>query len=126
MTVPISVPSVTAGRQPFEFVIVELVGIVGRRQLGAVDQEQRAAQRIGGVRSPIPSRRSRSRPGMLSGRLHREVRVASLFGARATQRGAVGETDLGFVGTDVDDEFAADAMRLWRPADDEIHQVSIY
>ena len=63
VTVPTSVPSASCDPKTFEFVVVELVGILRRRQRIAVDDEQRAAQGIGGgaVVDTVDVR-SRSRP----------------------------------------------------------------
>ncbi len=49
-TLPTSLPSVVTTRKPLELVVVELVGIVDRRQVRGVDEEHIAPQRIRGVR----------------------------------------------------------------------------
>ena len=62
-------------RQTFELMVVELVGFLDRRQVGDVDEEQRAAQRIGGVAvldagraGPAGARRVRAHSSTTKGR----------------------------------------------------------
>jgi hypothetical protein len=111
-------------RQPFEFVVVELVRIVGRRKVGTVDDEQHPAQRVCGVATVDALQAQQKPPGVFPGGFHCVLVQVLVARLASTQNRADGEALLGFVGANLDDDFASDAVRLGHTAHDELHRRS--
>src|SRR5699024_2877912 len=112
--------------EPHQLVVMELVRVLGGRQAGGVHQEEHAAQSVGGVPAVHAGQTHEKPPGMVPGGFHDDLAVG---GARPTscssdQAGAGGEALLGGVGPDLDDESAADAVRLGDAPDEHLHRKS--
>ena len=106
--------------QPLELVVVELVGIVDGRQVGGVDDEQAAPQRIGGVAAADAVEPDQQPAAVLAHRLDHEGPLG-LVTRPGAQRRTRREAAEGIVGADVDDDLAGDAVRLDDPSDYEVH-----
>src|SRR5699024_6244029 len=112
--------------EPHQLVVMELVRVLGGRQAGGVHQEEHAAQSVGGVPAVHAGQTHEKPPGMVPGGFHDDLAVGGVRPASCSsdQAGAGGEALLGGVGPDLDDEFAADAVRLGDAPDDEFHRKS--
>ncbi len=108
-------------RQSFELVVVELVGIVDRRQLRGVDHEQVPAQRIGRVAIGYAGQPDQQPPTVRAGRLDDDVLTAASASRLEPQAVSRRKALVGIVGADVDHELAGDAVGLGHTPDDELH-----
>jgi len=113
---------------PDEFYDHELEGltvrIVGRRKVGTVDDEQHPAQRVCGVATVDALQAQQKPPGVFPGGFHCVLVQVLVARLASTQNRADGEALLGFVGANLDDDFASDAVRLGHTAHDELHRRS--
>src|SRR5690606_39932583 len=96
----------------------------GRRQVSAVHHEEHAAQRVGGGAIAYAVQGEQEPARVLSGRLHGELAGFGRTGHPPTQRRSLGETRVGIVGADIDDEFAAHSVRLGDSAYDEVPRLA--
>ena len=104
--------------EPDELMVVKLVGIGQRRDLRRIQDEQRAAQALGGGPVTDTLERDDEPPRMPPGRGHRQRPALRRFRGQHRPRG---ETGAGFIGPHRDEDFAADAMRPDDLADGNLH-----
>ncbi len=93
-----------------EFVVVELVRVVGRLHLRTVDEEQGAAQGVGGIPVRDAGQGHQQPPGMIPGGCDGEIPFPGTARQTATQHRVRGETHLGLVGADVHDDLTTDSV----------------
>src|SRR5882757_8624389 len=112
--------------EPLQLVVVELVGVVDRRELGGVNEEQGAPQCIGAVSVGNPGQANQQSAGMLTDGLDDVVALRPTASAGpAAQRLTRCEPQVRIVGADVDDDFTGDAVRLGDPPDNEVHRLLV-